>query len=123
MLERFDNYMINSVPTNYRCLGFLDEYRDHLRNGNIVKGVVETVVYYNPEINSVIAFEVSGDFFCNLFESGKSIEEFTELLNQRDNVVYFNEVYSDDACNLVDYNYRSLKGKHICNIVDVLKEL
>ena len=71
MLERFDNYMINSAPTKYRCLGFLDECRGHLRNGKMVKDVVETVVHYNSELNSVIVFEVSEGFFCNIFESGK----------------------------------------------------
>lgn len=123
MLERFDNYMINSVRTKYRCLGILEECKDHLRKGKVVKDVVETVVYYNSELNSAIVFEVSGDFFSNIFEFGKSLEEFTELLNQRDNVVYFNEVHSENVCNFVNYNYCSLKGKYICTIVDVLKEL
>lgn len=111
------------------------------------KEVIQTVVYYNELINSAVVFEVVGDFcvgnhgfdtineliediyssdnspFAMTTEHKSSLDEFMEVLEKNNNLVFFSYLNSDFTDDDVDYYYRSLKGKKIRTIVDILKEM
>ena len=111
------------------------------------KEVIQTVVYYNELINSAVVFEVLGDFcvgnhgfdnineliddiysssnspFVMITEDKVSFNKFMKALESENNLVYFSYINSDFTDDDVDYYYRSLKGKKIRTIVDILKEM
>ena len=111
------------------------------------KDIIQTVVYYNEKKNSAVVFEVLGNSltedmgfstiedlldniysgvnspFAILVEDKEHINALFDLLNEKDNIVFFSYINTDFTDDFVDYHYRSFKGKKIKGIIDILKEL
>lgn len=127
--------------------GSIDENAECEIYGPLDKDINQIVVYYNEEINSAVVFEVSGEclvqnygFKCiddliddiltggvspyaNHFDSEGLIEDFKKVLEIPNNVIYFWYLNTEDSDTFIDCVYRSLKGKRVRSIIDILKEL
>ena len=110
---------------------------------NIVKDVIQKVVFYNEKLNSAVIFSVEGDFVCDNYgfetvedllddiydgvnspyaeDSIDYFEEIGEGLELKDNLMYIRYINAEcQVDNDVVKTYCSLRDKKIYGIMDII---